>query len=43
MIRRLIIFGVLIAVFFVAFGSMIRALEVTMTFITTFEWLSKEI
>ena len=43
MIKRLLIFTALVSVFFLMYGSMIRALEVSITFITAFEWLSKEI
>lgn len=43
MIKRLLIFAALISVFFLLYGDIIRALEITITFITAFEWLSKEI
>lgn len=43
MIKRLLIFAALISVFLLMYGDVIRALEITLTFITAFEWLSKEI
>jgi len=42
MIKKLLIFASLISVFFLIYGDIIRAMEVTITFITAFEWLSKD-
>lgn len=42
MIKKLLIFAALISVFFLMYGDTIRALEITITFISAFDWLSKD-